>query len=284
MNPTPMPALADSVDERLQSENLRRDEWLELLQRLLDYGVICRDESQVEADLYDRFVRLEGLVDEYLALMGVRLHHDPRFQFVRLIPPGARVPGLDDETDAPFNGGLRARLNQAEVALILTLRTEYDKALRDGQIDEQGCATLSMEALVLALKSLLNRTLPDNLTERRQLFKRLRQLRVIRQAADADFTSTESWIKVRPMIVNLVNNQLIEELLSGTADLAVDGADEVDGVDESDEPDRNLAVKDSAETPIKTTSNKSGTANTLIAPVATTADASDDHSLFERGM
>jgi hypothetical protein len=202
--------------EKLTAENLRESDWLELIQRLLDYGVLCRDESQVEAELYDRYVRIESLVDDYLALMGVRLHHDSRFQYVRLIPPGARVPGLDDETDTPFNGGFRAKLNQHEVALILCLRTEYDKALREGQVDESGCVNLSIEALALSLKNLLSRSMPESQQERKLLFKRLRQLRVIRFGAEADLGDGESWIKVRPMIVNLVSNDVIDSLMAGS--------------------------------------------------------------------
>jgi len=207
-----MSPLTDSLERALDSHNLTLKEWRELIQRLLDYGVLCRDDSQVEAELYDRFERIEALVDDYLSLMGVRLQHDTRFQFVRLIPPGARVPGIEDESDEPFNGGFRTRLNQAEIALVLILRAEYDKAVREGVIDEQGCATLSLEAVALASKNLLQRSLPEAVAERRQLFRRLRQLRLIHYAQEADLEQTDSWIKVRPLIVNLVNNEWLDNL------------------------------------------------------------------------
>lgn len=226
-----MSSLQETLLEQLSAVNLTHSDWLELIQRLLDYGVLCRDESRIEADFYDRFVRIEAMVDDYLALMGVRLHHDSRFQYVRLIPPGARVPGLEDETDTPFNGGLRARLLQHEVAVILTLRTEYDKSLREGKVDESGCVSLSIEALALSLKNLLLRSLPDNQIERRQLFKRLRQLRVIRFGADADLLNGDSWIKIRPMVVHLVNNELLDQLRSSVAvaDAVRQGGAEVPG-------------------------------------------------------
>ncbi|WP_051235722.1 DUF4194 domain-containing protein [Marinimicrobium agarilyticum] len=207
-----MSRLTDSLEQALIAENLNLRDWRELIQRLLDYGVLCRDDSQVEAELYDRFERIESLVDEYLGLMGVRLQHDQRFQFVRLIPPGARVPGIEDESDEPFNGGFRTRLTQAEIALVLILRAEYDKSVREGVIDEQGCATLSVEALALASKNLLQRSLPENLVERRQLFRRLRQLRLIHYAHEADLEQSDSWIKVRPLIVNLVSNDWLDNL------------------------------------------------------------------------
>src|SRR5690606_6235867 len=127
-------------------------------------------------------------------------------------------PGMDDETDEPFNAGLRNRLNQHEVALVLVLRAEYDKALREGSIDEQGCATLSLEAIAMAMKSLLRRSLPENIGERRQAFKRLRQLRLIHFFAEADIDSCESWIKIRPMIINLVSNEWLEQIRNHLTD------------------------------------------------------------------
>jgi len=206
------------LDEQLIKHNLSHDDWRELIQRLLDYGVLCRDDSQVEAELYDRFVRIHELVNDYLALMGVRFQHDAQFNFVRLLPPGARLPGMEDESDEPFNGGLRSRLNQHEIALILVLRAEYDKALREGVIDEQGCATLSLEAISLAMKSLLRRNLPENIGERRQAFKRLRQLRLINYFAEADVDSGESWIKIRPLIIQLVSNEWLNQIRTNLAD------------------------------------------------------------------
>ena len=205
-------SLTSVLQEQLDKHNLSLDNWRELIQRLLDYGVLCRDDSQVEAELYDRFVRIHELVNEYLSLIGLRFNHDPHFRFVRILPPGARMPGMDDETDEPLNTGLRNRLNQHEVALILVLRAEYDKALREGGIDEQGCATLSLEAIALAMKSLLKRSLPENLGERRQSFKRLRQLRLVSYFGDADVDSNESWIKIRPLIINLVSNEWLENI------------------------------------------------------------------------
>src|SRR5690606_7277605 len=165
---TTMASLLETLEQQLVPHNLDIDDWRALLQRLLDYGVLCRDDSQVEAEFYDQFVRVQDLVDQYLSLMGVRFQHDPHFRFVRLIPPGARVPGLEDESDEPSGGGFRQRLSQHEIALILVLRAEYDKALCEGLIDEQGCAALSVAAVALAMKNLLRRALPENVGERRQ--------------------------------------------------------------------------------------------------------------------
>lgn len=226
--------LTQVLQEQLDKLNLTLEQWRELVQRLLDYGVLCRDDSQVEAELYDRFVRVADLMNDYLSLMGVRFQHDTHFRFVRILPPGARLPGMEDESDEPLNAGLRNRLNQHEVALVLVLRAEYDKALREGSIDEQGCATLSLEAIAMAMKSLLRRSLPENLGERRQVFKRLRQLRLIQFFAESDIDSGESWIKIRPLIISLVSNEWLAQIRGHLAEhlLLV----EEDTADNRDEP------------------------------------------------
>lgn len=59
----------DDLDHRLETAGFSRQEYSELLIRLLDYGVICRDESQIEQQLYDRYLRLEGQVQDYLELI-----------------------------------------------------------------------------------------------------------------------------------------------------------------------------------------------------------------------
>lgn len=207
-----MSNLSDTLLQQLASRDLGLQEWKLLLQRLLDYGVLCRDDSQVEAEFYDQFVRIEPLVDDYLSLIGVRFQHDKHFHYVRLIPPGARLAGVDDENDEPYNGGFRQRLSQHEVAMVLVLRAEYDKALREGAIDEQGCTAISLEAITLSMKNLLKRALPEQMVERRQVFKKLRQLRLIHFVNEADLEQGESWVKIRPLIINLVSNGWLEAI------------------------------------------------------------------------
>jgi hypothetical protein len=66
--------------------------------------------------------------------------------------------------------------------------------------------------------------------ERRQVFKRLRQLRLIHFFAESDIESGESWIKIRPLIINLVSNEWLEQIRGHLADnlLLVDEEADVD--------------------------------------------------------
>lgn len=204
------------LDKELETLGFDTRDFSELLIRLLDYGVLCRDESQIEQQLYDRFVRLEALVSDYLSLLAIRLQHDRRFQFVRVFPPGAQVPGME-ETPV-VSQALRERLNQHEVALILILRVQYDKALREGQVDEQGGVMVSLESLSIAMRNILKRNLPEQLTERKQLFRRVKQLRLVHIANDDALQDGDMWLRIRPMIMSYVSDDVLAELTMDTVE------------------------------------------------------------------
>ncbi|MGD8177052.1 DUF4194 domain-containing protein [Marinimicrobium sp. ARAG 43.8] len=210
--------LQHALNDALEARGVSQAQFSELMIRLLDHGVLCRDESKKEAELYDRYLQIPELVEDYLSVLHIRLHHERRFTSLRLFPPGAEIPGEADQ-DEGVSSGLRNRLSQQEVALILVLRAEYDKSLRDGQIDEHGQATLPLEAINLASKNLLGRPLPEGRTEREVLFRRMRQLRLIR-SGDASLEESESWLTIRPDITSLVTDTVLSQLLGASEETA----------------------------------------------------------------
>lgn len=212
--------MLDALDNQLNQRGISPEAFSELMIRLLDRGVLCRDESQREAELYDRYLQVAELVEDYLSVLRIRVLHEPRFNLLRIFPPGAEVPGLGDSEDT-FNSGLRERLNQQEVALILVLRAEYDQALREGQVDEFGQVMLSLEALNLSCRNLLGRSLPEQQGERKALLRRLRQLRLIRSPSDAALDEGEAWLTIRPGIISLVTDSALAQLANpeGDADI-----------------------------------------------------------------
>lgn len=216
--------MRDALEDQLQRRNVSPADFSELMIRLLDRGVLCRDESRREAELYDRYLQTRDLVEDYLSVLQIRLLHEPRFSLLRLFPPGAEAPGLAD-ADASVHTGLRQRLNQQEVALILVLRAEYDKALREGEVDEDGQVMLSLEALNLSHRNLLGRPLPESAGERQSLLRRLRQLRLIRSSSDADPLDDEGWLTIRPGIVSLVTDSALAQL-AGDEPAPADGEQE----------------------------------------------------------
>ncbi|MFL0799515.1 MAG: DUF4194 domain-containing protein [Agarilytica sp.] len=204
--------LEDLIKQALDKLNISNEEFSELMIRLLDYGVINRDESLVEAKLYDRYVQCAELVEDYLSVLKVRILHDQKFCFIRIFPPGATVAGIAEDEHNAFNSGFRVKPTQQEVAVILALRVEYEKSLREGQVDDKGCVLLPLEGLAISLSNLLKRTLPENLSERKALFKRLRQLRLINFNQDTDMVSGDSWISIQPSITSFVSDEVLSHL------------------------------------------------------------------------
>ena len=223
--------ITDVLNEALKPLNISNDEFSELIIRLLDYGVINRDESQVETVLYDRYVQCADIVLEYLSVLKITVQHDARFCFIRAFPPGAVVPGLPSDEDSAFAGGFRVRPNQQEVAVILVLRVEYEKSLREGKVDEKGCVLISMEALVIALNNLLKRSLPESLFERKTIFKHIRQLRLIKIKNELDLETDDGWISIQPSITSFVSDDVLSALYpaenSGNVELADVAVDEL---------------------------------------------------------
>lgn len=222
--------LTQTIEELLEAHKVSLSEYQELIVRLLNYTVLSRNESATEQELYDRYVRVEDVVRDYLSIAHIRIHHDAHFQYVRLYPPAAEIPGIREAEESSLSGSLRQRLSQNEVALVLILRLQYDKALREGKIDDMGFALESLESISIAMKNMLRRPLPEKLTERKKLFQRLRQLRLIQYRVDEEFESGEAWIKIHPMIVTFVNEDAIEALLENGNETVEAELDESDAV------------------------------------------------------
>ncbi len=203
--------LSDYLERQLEAENVSLAEFKELVVRLLNYGVLCRDESQAEQQLYDRYLRISEQVAQYLSIMDVRIYHDSRFEYLRLYPPGSRVPDYEGDEELQ-NSALRQRLTANEVAMVLMLRIQYDKALREGRVDDSGYVTEPLEAITIAMKNVLGRTLPEKLTERKQLFRRLRQLRLIEFRNENELEDPEAWLRIHPMIVTFVTDETLASL------------------------------------------------------------------------
>ena len=213
-----MDKITQLLDQHLDQLGLNQQAFSELIIRLLDYGVISRNESQIEAALYDRYLQCEELVEDYLAPLRLVILHDTQFRFVRIFPPAAVVPGMiddDNAQDSPFKAAFEPNQAQTPIAVILILRVEYEKALREGKVDELGHVLLPLEELVISMKNLLKLSLPEAVGERQAIFRQLRQLRLIKYRSETDITlenSQESWLKIEPSITSFVSQELLEQL------------------------------------------------------------------------
>jgi hypothetical protein len=119
-------------------------------------------------------------------------------------------------------------------------RIEYAKHLREAKVDENGCVLVSMEALSIAFTNLLKRTLPDNLTERRALFRRLRQLRLLNYLQEDDLENPESYLRIRPAITSMVNDDALAVLANEEELAQLDASSE----EENDSSEAAVSIRD----------------------------------------
>ena len=213
-----MDKITDLLEQNLDQLGLTPAAFSELIVRLLDYGVISRNESQIEANLYDRYLQCVDIVEDYLAPMHLVLVHDSQFRFIRVFPPASVVPGIadDDNTqDSPFQTGFRTKPSSNAIAVILILRVEYEKALREGKVDELGQVLLPLEELIITMKNLLKQSLPESLGERQAIFRQLRQLRLIKYNSEADLAlenGQDNWLRIEPSITSFVSQSMLDQL------------------------------------------------------------------------
>ena len=145
-------ALTDWIEEGLADSGLAIEEFREIVWRLLSYQVIYAENSDRERELYYRYTRISDLVAEYFEAIGFRLHHDNKYGYAILIAPGVRTPDLggDDLDEIPR---LRRNLSGEEIRLLLILRVLYDQAVKQGDLDGEGCARCAVASLNAAYRT-----------------------------------------------------------------------------------------------------------------------------------
>jgi hypothetical protein len=216
----------DHLDKELENRNLGMTEFRAVLLRLLDKQVIYRHESQVEAELYDLFVRLQAVVEAYLGVLGMTVFFNPRLNFVIAYPPGSDIPGVS--SGDPGQTSLQRRIHADEAGLMITLRLLYEEKIREGEIDEQGCVFVPLETVFTRYLSITKKEMPAAESERRSLFNGLKQLRMV---SYSDLDGAEQWIGIREIILHFTLNGIVEALEERQARPGgMEGADEIEPI------------------------------------------------------
>jgi len=102
------------------------------------------------------------------------------------------------------------------------------------------------------MKNLLKRTLPENMTERKQLFRRMKQLRLIQIANEDRLDDGDMWLRIRPMIMSYVSDQVLADLgdAQPEAEVATEGdtaTAEKASSDAAQQPETSEAEEDAEE-------------------------------------
>ena len=197
----------DHLSQELENRNLSMADFQAVLLRLLDKQVIYRNESQVEAELYDLFVRMQGVVETYLGILGITVFCNPQLNFVIAYPPGSDIPGVGGGDAGQM--ALQRRIHGDEAGLMITLRLLYEEKIREGEIDEKGCVFVPLETVFTRYLSITKKEMPAAEAERRSLFNSLKQLRLVEYS---DLTGAEQWIGIREIIMHFTLNGIVAAL------------------------------------------------------------------------
>lgn len=201
-------SLSTYLREQLALANIPFERFRELVDRLLAYGVVVRDEDRTEQLLYDDARRVERLLVEYFEVAGMVLHHDLNAGYFRLYAPGAVADGVREGDAAPAPS-LRAKLSVDFVAAALALRFIYQERLTQGRVDDGGEVFLSFEDLAAAMQSQLKRALPASLGERMALLQELKRHRILRFSTGFSPTDADAVLAIRPLILGVVTNEAL---------------------------------------------------------------------------
>jgi len=205
-----MNELLNLIENQLANTSVSLDNFRKIASRLLANGVICHGDSLLESSLYNDAKRIESLLDDYFAVIGCKLFHEPDFQYLCLFPPGADAPGMSEENDE-IDTSLHEKLNHDEVASLLILRFLYQQVFQEGVLTEEAEAPITLESFYTTMQTRLNRTLSSiGATKRKELFQKLRRLKLIRYASNADLDNPEAIISIRPMITSFVHSEALE--------------------------------------------------------------------------
>lgn len=211
-------SLQQVLEERLKTEgagNVKPERFAELAGRLLASGVLWRDYSRPEADLYDDASQCEQLLREYFAAIGFVLTHDADATVFRLYPPGEGGDGDEEGVKR-----LKARLSRDFVAAAIALRFLYTEALTGKRELVNEVLVIGLEELSQAVVSLLAHQLPSSVADRLSLLRDLRKRRIVRFNDGEGAGSMEMLLSVLRPVMSYVSDEALEDALAIAAQSA----------------------------------------------------------------
>lgn len=198
------------VDERLKGEGIglvTRERFAEIAGRLLASGVIWREYSRAEAQLYEDALQCDALLREWFLAVGFGLAHDVDAGLFRLYPPVA------DESEDDGVGRLHARLSRDFVAACIALRWLYTEGLTGKRDLVNQELPIPLEELAQAMTALLGHALPASAAERVALLRELRRHRVIRFQEGESAGAMDAGVSVLRPVMTYVSDEALEEAL-----------------------------------------------------------------------
>lgn len=198
------------IEERLKSEGIGlvpRERFAQIVAWLLSAGVLWREYSRAEAQVYEDALQCEALLREWFGSIGFMLSHDADAGLFRLYPPAAG----EREDDGARQ--LRAGLSRDFVAACLALRWLYTEGLtgRRDLVNQE--LPIALEELAQTMSQLLGHGLPASAAERVALLRELRRHRVLRFQDGESAGAMDAGISVLRPVMSFVSDEALDEAL-----------------------------------------------------------------------
>lgn len=206
--------LNNYINNHIGDVDVSVDEFGDIAIYLLDTGVICRDDSKTERDLYDKFVRVKEELMQYLSILGIHLYHNEEFFSIRAYAPDSVHPN----SEKVFEDGsslMRLSINKELAASLLISYLLYEQYRSEARLKDDFTAVVEQHEFVTAHATMLGIDIVQsgNKNISTDTYKMLKKLRAVNYHPDF-FSSDEYPLIIRPFIYDIVpeeNLQTIEE-------------------------------------------------------------------------
>ena len=211
----------DIIDKELKQANISLGEFREVVKQLLSNQAIYRKQSAKEAERYDQFILIQELIQEYLGVLGFRVVHHDKNQYIVCYPPGSDIPGVhnDDTEQSHYKRNLRRN----EKIVLIVARYLFEERLREGQLSDDGIAFVDIEKFNHTFTMVSKKPLEKE-SERDDLLRFLRGLRVV-EYKDKEISDPDALIGFRSTILCFSMESVVHQVREARG-IEVDEEDE----------------------------------------------------------
>lgn len=200
----------NSVFDEVRVIGLDIIDFQDIVTYLLENGVICREDKKVEEAYYDKFVRMESIIKDYLNLINISVEHDEDLYSVRLYAPSSDTPKSQAEGDV--KSALSMRFSSEESAYLLALTILYNQKLNEGLVLDDASVEVNLEEFNTILATSIGYTPHDNKTNREESLRTLHKLKAVKFAKGV-FEDEDRPLIVRPYIKQIILPEMLKPFL-----------------------------------------------------------------------
>ena len=200
----------NSFIDLIEEADLTLEDFQEITSYLLENGVICREDTIKEEKYYDKFLRLESIIKDYLNLININIIHDEDLLSIRIYAPGSDYPNSFEDIDT--KSSMSMNLTSEESAYLIALAILYNQKFNEGEVEDDASVQVELEEFNTALASYLSFSANENKSIRDDSLRTLKKLKVIKFAKGV-FEDEDRPLIIRPYIKQIILPDMLKPFL-----------------------------------------------------------------------